>query len=294
MGESFALLAAVVWALAVVCFKKSGEAVHPVGLNVFKNILAVLLFVPTAWLFGEVLLRPAPTTDYLMLLLSGALGIGISDTLFFISLNMLGAGRSAIVDCLYSPSIIALSIPFLGETLGGWQVAGLVVIVSAVLSIMIERHEVTRDRRHLLVGVLLGALAMFTMAVGIVLIKPLLSRSPLMWSTEIRLIGGLIVLALVLALHPSRKNILVSIHAPQRWVYTVLGSFLGAYLSMVLWLAGMKYTQAATAAALNQTSNIFVFVFAAFILREQITAVRLIAIVLGVTGAFLVMFGPSL
>lgn len=293
LGESLALSAAVVWALAVVCFKKSGEMVHPVGLNLFKNLLAIALFIPTAWLFGETLLRPAPAEEYILLLISGALGIGISDTLFFKSLNILGAGLSAIVDCLYSPSIIGLSIIWLGESLNYWQIIGVVMIVSAVLAILYERHPVMADRRRILLGIAWGALAMVTMAVGIVMIKPLLERSPLIWATEVRLIGGMIVLVLVLAFHPSRKAILASIHTRQKWLYTISGSVLGAYLSMVLWLAGMKFTQAATAAALNQTSNIFVFVFAAVLLKEKITLVRLAAIVLGVAGALLVTFGPT-
>ena len=103
LGEATALLTAIIWALAVIMFKKSGEEVHPVGLNLFKVIMAGVLLVPTALLFGENLLRPAPIEDYLLLLLSGVLGIGIADTLFFKSLNALGAGLSAIVDCLYSP-----------------------------------------------------------------------------------------------------------------------------------------------------------------------------------------------
>ncbi|MCK5713839.1 MAG: EamA family transporter, partial [Hyphomicrobiaceae bacterium] len=45
------------------------------------------------------------------------------------------------------------------------------------------------------------------------------------------------------------------------------------------------------AAALNQTNTIFVLVFAALILRERITAGRIIAILLAVTGALLVTFG---
>jgi drug/metabolite transporter (DMT)-like permease len=50
----------------------------------------------------------------------------------------------------------------------------------------------------------------------------------------------------------------------------------------------MKFTQASTAAALNQTSSIFVFIFAALLLKEKITTARLIGIVLGVAGTFLV------
>ena len=293
LGETLALMAAVVWALAVVCFKKSGEFVHPIGLNVFKNVLAAVLFVPTAWIFGETLLRQVPGEEYVMFLVSGALGIGISDTLFFKSLNVLGAGRSAIVDCLYSPSIIGLSLIWLGESLGVWEIVGVIMIVSAVLSILVEHQSVPAERSHVILGVLWGVLAMVTMAVGIVMIKPLLERSPLIWATEIRLLGGLAVLAVALFLHPARLVIMKSIGHPQRWGYLVSGSFAGAYLSMVLWLAGMKYTQASTAAALNQTSNIFVFIFAGMLLKEKITLVRTVAIILGVLGALLVTFGPN-
>jgi len=60
---------------------------------------------------------------------------------------------------------------------------------------------------------------------------------------------------------------------------------------MVLWLAGMKYTLASIASALNQTSNIFVFTFAALLLREPINLQRVIGILLGVSGALLVTFG---
>ncbi len=291
LGQAMALGAAVVWAVAVILFKKSGESVHPIGLNFFKGVLSATLLIPTIWLYGETLFRDVPAVDYWMLFASGALGIGIADTLFFMSLNSLGAGRSAIVDCLYSPSIISLSIIFLGESLTSWQIVGTTLIVSAVLSILWDKPEVTTDRRKVLLGVLWGALAMITMAVGIVMIKPLLAESPLLWATEIRLFGGLAILVLVWLFHPARKAIAASIMAPQRWVYTWSGSFLGAYLSMILWLGGMKYTQASTAAALNQTSNIFIFIFAALILKEKITTVRLIAIALGVAGACLVTFG---
>lgn len=290
LGEIAALLTAMVWALAVIFFKKSGEAVHPVGLNLFKNCIAVILLIPTAWLFGETLLLSAPKESYLLLLFSGALGIGFADTLFFKSLNALGAGLSAIVDCLYSPFIIGMSMLYLGETLNLWQVVGVIIILSAVLSIMSERRRNRVDRKHILLGILWGVLAIFSMTVSLVMIKPLLNQSPLIWVTEIRLIGGVIVLLVVLLFHPSRRSILASIRAPQRWGYTVSGSVLGAYVSMVLWLAGMKFTQASIAAALNQTSNIFIFIFAALLLKERVTPLRVAAIVAGVTGVLLVTF----
>lgn len=291
IGESLALMTAMVWALAVILFKKSGETVHPIGLNLFKNLLATALLFPTLGLFGEALIPNAPADEYRLLLISGALGIGISDTLFFMCLNRLGAGLTAIVDCFYSPSIIGLSLVWLGERLSVLEVIGAVLIISAILTAAQKKGRVNIASRDLVLGVSYGLLAMITVAVSIVMIKPLLERSSLLWVSEIRLIGGSIVLLLVLLFHPLRRAILSSIFSVQSWGYTFSGSFIGSYLALILWLAGMKFTQASTAAALNQTSSIFVFIFAALLLKEPINLPRTIGIGLAVTGVFMVTFG---
>ncbi len=291
MGEAFALITAVTWAFSVILFKKSGEQVHPLGLNLFKNVLAMVLLIPTAIFFGEDLLRPSPIGDYLLLLFSGAIGIALADTLFFKSLNILGASRSAIIDCLYSPFIIGMSVVFIGETMSVMQFVGVALIVSAVLSVSRENNNQGEDRKQVLLGFLYGALAMATMGAGIVMVKPLLDRSPLLWVTEVRIIGGVIAMLMILPFMPNRRAITASIRSTRRWAYTLFGSLTGGYIAMVIWVAGMKYTQASTAAALNQTSNVFIFIFAAIFLREKITLLRLIGIILAVSGVMLVTFG---
>lgn len=288
IGETIALLTAVTWAAAVILFKKSGETVHPIGLNMFKNVLALVLFLPTMWILGGTLWRAAPLGEYGLLLLSGALGIGLADTFYFKSLNTVGAGMMSIVGCLYSPFIIALSMAWLGESLSWWQLIGAFAIVSAVLIATLERRAKTIDRPTLIKGFLWGALAQAANACGIVMIKPLLDRSPLLWVTEVRLIGGVVVLLLVLAVHRSRGEIVRSVRSRQRWVYTLTGSLTGGYLAMVMWLGGMKYTQASIAAALNQTASIFMFIFAAFFLKEPVTKYRVIGIILAIAGVMMV------
>lgn len=294
LGESLALATAIVWAIAVILFKKSGESVHPVGLNFFKNLLAVILFLPTLWLYERFVIFPAPWEDYLLLLASGALGIGIADTMFFACLNRLGAGLTAIVDCFYAPFIIGLSMLWLGEVLSLLQVVGVVLIISAVLTATYPRQSNSIDRRNLIVGITYGILALALMALGIVMIKPLLNRSSLLWVTETRLVGGVVILVLMLAFHPARRKIVKSIYASGGRTYTVAGSVVGGYLAMLMWLAGMKFTQVSTAAALNQTTNIFIFIFAALFLKEKITFQRSVGIVLAVFGALLVTFAPDI
>jgi drug/metabolite transporter (DMT)-like permease len=291
LGEILALLTAIAWAFAVILFKKSGESVHPIALNLFKNILAFILFILTLWLFGETLFRSVPYREYWLLFLSGVLGIGIADTLFLKSLNLLGAGLQAIVNCMYAPSIIALSFIWLGESMTILQFVGVILIISAVLTAVSKKGKGQATLHDLFWGIFWGVMASGISAVGIVMIKTLLERSPLLWVTEVRLIGGIVTLIIVLLLHPKRGKIMGSLRVAGSWGYTLSGSFTGAYLAMVLWLAGMKYTQASIASALNQTANIFVFIFAGLLLREPINLQRSIGITLGVGGALLVTFG---
>lgn len=290
-GEALSLLCAIVWALAVILFRKSGERVHPLALNTFKNLAATLLFLATMWVLGEPLLRQAPIHTYLLLLLSGALGIGIGDTLLFMSLNRIGAGLTGIVVCMYSPFVIVLSFWLLGEHLTILQLTGALLIIMAILIATIEKKKSAVTPTNIAIGAALGVVASAAMAIGVVIIKRTLETSPLLWTTQIRLFGGILVLIFILLVHPRRHHIYGSLVTARKWSYTISGSIVGAYLAMIIWLGGFKYTQAAIASALNQTSTIFIFIFAAAILKESLSIRRIIGIVLAFCGTMLVSFG---
>jgi drug/metabolite transporter (DMT)-like permease len=290
LGEGLSLLAAVLWAFAVIMFKKSGEKIHPLALNLFKNLLAFALFIPTILIFEGRLLRHVPLSDSAVLLASGALGIGIGDSLYFHSLNLIGAGLSAIVVCLYSPLIIFLSVVGLGESLSLIQVGGAGLIVLAVFVATYERER-SAPAKNLAAGIVFGILANVANAVSIVMAKRVLERSPIFWTAEVRLLSGIVVLVLVLAVLPGRKKIVAPLIVNERWPVLIVGSLTGAYVAMMVWLAGMKFAPASVASALNQTSTIFIFIFAGFILREPVTRKRVAGIILAFIGVFLVSFG---
>lgn len=291
LGEVLSLLTAVVWGIAVILFKKSGEVVHPIALNLFKNVFAAVLFIPTIWIFNEPLTQHAPLKTYLLPILSGVIGIGIGDTLLFASLNKIGASLTGIVGCLYSPFVILLSMIALGERLTVLQLIGVIMIISAVLTVTRERKETRIAHRDLLFGIFLGVLSVACVAMGVVIVKPVLRYSPLLWVIEIRLLGGIFVMFLIFLFNPSRQRVISTLFSTHNLIYTVSGSFTGAYLATFLWLAGMKLTQASVASALNQTSNIFIFIFGAIFLHEPINLRRLLAIIIGFSGIYLIFFG---
>jgi drug/metabolite transporter (DMT)-like permease len=290
MGEYFALATAVVWAIAVILFKKSGENVHPIALNLFKNFLAIALFVPTIYIFGESLFINATISDYSLILLSGIMGISLADTFYFIALNSVGAGIIAIIACLYSPFIIVLSMIFLGEKLAASQLLGAVLIISAVVIATYTKEKSGHSKSNLIKGVTLGALGTLMNAVAVVMIKPILNTSPLVWVSTYRILGGIIGLLIIFIFIKNRSNILSTLKIRKSWGFTITGSFMGAYLSMFLWLAGMKFTLTSIAAALNQTSTIFIYLLAILFLNEKLSFRKILGVALALIGVLLVTY----
>ena len=133
-GEFYSTLCALVWAVAVVLFRKTGEFMQPAVLKLFKGTVGLVLFLFSMLILGKSFF-PAENSmaDWWVLLISGAIGIGIADSLFFSALNRLGTGRLAIVDSLYSPFVFICSIIYLTEPLTPWLFASMGLMGAAIL-----------------------------------------------------------------------------------------------------------------------------------------------------------------
>jgi len=287
LGEILALASGLVWAIAVILFRISGRRIHPIGLNLAKCVLALGFIVPTLAVLGEPLAPAVPASTTGLLLLSGVLGIAVSDTLFFYALNRLGAGLTAIVDCFYTPFVIGLSFLLLGERLTVVQLVGAALVVSAVLTLSKEGKIEKLDRRDLAAGILYGMLAMFFVALGIVMVKPVLGSVSVFWATFVRIAGGAAALALLVPFLRNRKAILAPLFERRNWKALVPAAFFGSYLSLILWMGGMKYAEASVAAVLNQLNTIFIVIIAAIFLKERLTGWKILAVLLAFVGAYL-------
>jgi len=293
IGQACALGTAVTWAIAVVLFKRAGDTVPPLVLNLFKNVVGVLLLAITLVAMGESwsTLAAYPIRHILILAISGILGIALADTVFFHALNRCGVGLISIVDCAYSPFVLLFSFIFLGEKLHPIYGLGGLLILAGVFTA--SRHDPPpgRTRGQIVTGILLGALSMALMAYGIVLAKPILTAGnfPLFWATTIRMLAGTGVLAFILLNRRQRVACARAFRPSANWRTTLPAAVLGAYLSMVLWVAGFKYTLAGLASILNQTSVIFALLLATVMLQERLTRRKLLAVTLALSGVLVIV-----
>jgi len=289
LGPVYALLTALTWAVAVVLFKKSGNTIAPLALNLLKNSFGLVLILLSA-LWSGTAHHNASLTDYAMLLASGALGIGIADTLLFTGLNLTGATHQAIVETIYSPAVVVLSYFMLGELLTGKELLGGLLILSAVLIASLRPNDPLLPQETLLKGFVLGASSMLMMAFAIVWVKPVLERHDVLFSTGVRLTGGLLcLLALAVTTKARRRAALLAFRPQPAWRFAIPGAFLGTYLSLLLWIAAFKYSNAGVAALLNQTSTLFIVILAAVFLREPLTGRLVAAVGLALAGSVVVL-----
>jgi drug/metabolite transporter (DMT)-like permease len=281
-----------VWAVAVILFRKSGDLVPPRALNVFKNSLALGLVALTMLALGTTFL-PAERTasDWLHLLVSGALGLGIADSLVFAGLNRIGASRFAIVDCSFTPWIFLCSSLYLHEDLGWLKLAAGALVGGAVLVGTLERTDTKPiPRATLVAGTLLGLTAMLVVALGVVIAKPVLDIPNVdpWWAIGVRLVGGVFTSGVIALASPDRSALVRTFLPSRIWRLTVPAAIVGTYMSMCLWILGIKFTRVTTSSVLNQTCTIFTLILATVFLGERLTPRRVIAILLGSCGAVVV------
>ena len=290
LGEFFSVACALAWAIAVILFKRSGESLGPFALNLFKNALTLPLMLATAWLMPGPAWPDFPPAAIGLMLLSGLIGIGIGDTLYFRALNQIGAARLGIAGMLYSPFVILLSMLFLGERLDARQWLGIGAVLSGVVLVNRPDRMAPKISREDLRGVLHAVAAIGLMAVGIVMAKPLLEAWDFLWGVTLRLVGGLLGQLLMVAWRGSASSLCAEYRKVSHWPFIVGGALMGTYVSMLLWLAGYKYTLASVAAVLNETAAIFILLLAAMFLNDRLRGVQLAGTAVAIAGVALVVW----
>ena len=288
-GEFFALACAFSWALAIILFRRTGDALPPFELNLFKNLLGFSLILPTLAVVEGFQLSAFSPQDIAVTMLSGLLGIAVADTWYLRALSLMGASRTGIVSGLLSPFVILLSIMFLGESLRGWQLAGFALVMGGILLVTWRQNRREVDAAHLSKGVFYGIGAVFLMAVGIVMVKEILETRPFMMTAEIRLVGGAGGMLIYMALRGRYEVVKQNFMKPLPWKLIIVGSFLGAYVSMMMWLAGYKLIPASEASVLNETANAWIVLLAWLMLGESIGYRKVTGIMLTSAGVIVML-----
>jgi DME family drug/metabolite transporter len=161
IGEFAALGAAVSWTMSALLYKKALSDAKPVSANIVRLTLTsvvLLVFMVAVGLVG--VLTKLPMSVIVLASVSGVIGLGLGDTLYMVSLKMIGVARAVPVTCTYPLFDLLWVALFAGEAVT-WSVAlGAVVIVLGVWMLSLkEKGDALGPQRKVLIEGLAVALA---------------------------------------------------------------------------------------------------------------------------------------
>jgi len=291
-GEFAALLAAFFWASATVLFGRIGRTIRPLEMNLIKNVIAAVMILITLAAMGNIF-TPVEMKALILLFFSGAVGIGLGDTVYFRSLKCIGARRALLLWMLSPPLTGVFAHLFMREALnfGAWM--GIFITIIGVAWVISERvRESDEKDLHLLKGIMFGMVSAVAQATGAVLSRAAFvytAVSPLQ-SSLWRLLGGiLVILVYIPMVRPEIGQWVGEKRAARLWIMIVVAVFAGTYLGIWLQQISLKYAAAGIAQTLFATSPLFVIPIV-LCMGEKISFRAVLGVVIALGGIGL-LFG---
>ncbi len=266
-GEAAALAAAVSWGFATVLFTLAMRRGRASDAVLFKNAGGALVLAAVAWLLGPRFGGGAAHPDNLAwLLLSGALGLGLGDWLYFVALRHIGVGRTLILGQSLPLLTALLAWLWIGETLSNLQMAGAVLIIAGGL-LAESRRPLRPDHDWLGVGAALGSVLAF--ALGNVTLYQGVTQTGAVTGASWRLAGGAFGIVVLAACRGEASTLLRSALSRRSVRLYLLPSALGTWFGMSLMAAGFKWSKQGVASALAGATPLISIPLAVWILGER-------------------------
>lgn len=251
-------------------FQQVGQQMSAAAMNLFKGIVAIVCLVVILIPYG---FADIPRDDFLLLALSGLVGICLGDTFYFLTIKCMGSRLALLVGALIPVFTAIIAILLLNERIAFNAGIGLVMTVAGVAYVLWDRSEsaTTSVSTHWVKGIVFGFLFVLTNAMAIIFTKVGVENIPAMDATLVRtawaVLGlffwGLVTRSMVSWTIPLKdrglRNKLI--------IASVVGAFLGTWLSVV----ALKFTHAAVAVTLNSTSPLFILPLAIWVLKERVS-----------------------
>lgn len=252
-------MAALIWATASIVYTGVGRQIKPLALNFTKGWIAIVLLVLTLLLTQ----RNIPSIDpahFLLLFLSGTIGIGFGDTAYFNALNCIGARRTLLFETLAPPLSAVFALLFLKEQISTTAWLGIGLTIVGVVWVILERASDVHENLRPLRGSLFGLLAALGQATGAVMSRAALVSSEIdsLWSTLIRLLGGTIALLIWILLQRQSVELVKPVQNRRLFVVIATTGFVSTYLGILLQQTSLKFAATGIAQALSSTSPLFV------------------------------------
>lgn len=286
-GSAAALGSALGWAVGAILFRKLGDALSPLAMNLTKSVLGTLYLAALLFFFGfESVSQP----HFLLLGASGLLGIAVGDSFFFKSLMYLGPRMTVLAEMLGPILTVFFAVLFLKEKISLLTGLGIVLTLGGVAWVLWEHAGEDKARILRWKGLQFSVLSGLCMSLAIILAKKALAETSALEATFIRLLWAAAGLALWGGLSRQLVQWIKPLSDPKLLRLAVLSAFVAIFGGFWLFLVALKYIDASVATVLNSTTPLFILPLSAFWQKEKISLRSAFGALAAVAGVALLVF----
>ncbi len=281
LGYLAALGAAISWALGSILFRRLGEKVTPLGLNLGKCLIGLVYLGAVLFFTG---IEPVTLKIFLILGASGLLGIALGDTFFFEALIRLGPRLTLLLATLGPAFTVILAVLFLRERPSVLQWSGIILTLGGVITVVWERPSAADVRKGWAKGLIYSLLSIVCMSAGILLAKIGVAPVSALEGTFIRLLWGASGLFICGCVTRKFGNWLTPFRDPGLFRLMLVSVFVIIFGGFWLFLVSLKFIDASIATILEATTPLWILPMSFFILKEKIRMREVIGVTIAVCG----------
>lgn len=255
-----------------------------------RLLFALVLLITAHLLLKIPLPLNAGSEHWLWLTISGSLGLIMGDAFLFQAFIWIGPRLSMLLMSL-NPAIAAvMAWIFLGEWLNGWQILGILITLSGITWVVLERNgklnQSHEQNPNYLKGVLFGLGAAFGQAAGLVTAKKGLADGfPALSATLLRFIAAFVILwGYTLVRGQVRSSFQRGFQYPRSIALIAAGATTGPLLGVTLSMLAIQHAEVGIASTLMALPPLILLPISYFLYKERFGWQAIVGTVIALVG----------
>lgn len=285
LGESFAFITAIGWALSSTIFEVVTKRVDTISINVLRLIFGIFfLGIITFFTKGIFLPLDSNIHNWTFLGISGIIGLFLGDMFLYQSYFLIGA-RLSMLFLTLTPLIVGFfGFFFLGEKLTILQVIAMFVTCIGILIVVVKPKEKNITEKKLTPkGILFIILAVIFEALGNIFTKIGAYSYDAASSTQIRMICALILFLFYLTFTKKWGKVIKTAKDTQALLLIILGTIV-LTVGITFLVAAFNMINTGVASTISSMSPVIIIPISMIVFKEKVTFREILGAIISVLG----------
>jgi len=295
IGELAALGAAICWTVSAIMYKEALFKTKPVSANIVRLVCTSIILVACLAIIGKFgVLMNLPAYAVVLACVSGIIGLGFGDTLYMMSLKLIGVARAVPITCVYPLFNLLWAVFLVEEPITLSVILGAVTIVFGIWLLRQETDVGTAEtEKKILVKGVAYALATAVMwSVSITMIDMAVTLPETSSLDHALAINTIRVAAIAVSLLVSAPIIDRGFGFLKMQRKTLAALIFGGIVALGLGWFFLTYsftnTSESRAVPISSTTPLFSTLSGIVFLHEKVTARNAVGSIMIVVGIFLI------